>query len=326
MKKISIIIPVYNTGEYLSRCVESIMYQTYRNLEIMLVDDGSAKFTAKLCDKLATKDSRVHVIHKKNEGVSIARNYGMKIATGDYIGFVDSDDWIDKNMYETLIDKMLETNADIVFCDARTVWNNGKVETDTFEDVSSVLQSNTDISPGTLCKMAGSAWRGLYKSSTVKDIYFPEGLKFSEDRYFNLQAIAKANRIFYLKQAFYNRYMRVGSCVNSYHPNGVSIIKKAYSLIDTFVEKTWGKDYVSPYHVQRANLYLAMLYGVFKSDKSLFGKYQEIKSIASNCDVQSLLSCVAIDDFRFNLITNHRYMLLYLILSVHNFYKKDNSI
>lgn len=321
MEKISVIIPVYNTGKYLNKCIESIIAQTYANLEILLVDDGSEEFTANLCDQLAAKDNRINVFHKINEGVSIARNYGMKKATGDYIGFVDSDDWIDNNMYEVLIEKFLETDADVVFCDARTVWDNVKIEADTFEGVSSVLLRNTDVSPDTLCQMAGSVCRGLYKSSTIKNVYFGEGLKFSEDRYFNLQAIAKASGIFYLKQAFYNRYMRVGSCVNSYHPNGVSIIKKAYSLIDAFVDKIWGKDYVLPYHIQRANLYLAMLYGVFKSGKSFLGKYQEIKAIASDKDVQVLLNNVTINDFRFKLIIHHRYMLLYLFLSVHSFYK-----
>lgn len=322
MGKISVIIPVYNTGEYLNKCVESIIVQTYRELEILLIDDGSEKFTAELCDKLATKDNRICVFHKKNEGVSIARNYGLRKATGDYIGFVDSDDWIDKKMYETLHRKILETDADIVFCDARTIWDNGRIEADTFENISSALLCNADISPGTLCQMAGSACRGLYKASTIQGVRFPEGLKFSEDRYFNLQAIGNANRIFYLKQPFYNRYMRVGSCVNSYHSNGVSIIKRAYSLIDAFVEKTWGKEFLLPYHIQRTNLYLAMLYGVFKSGKSLSGKYQEIKAIASDSDVQSLLSSMSVNDIRFKLIIQHRYLWLYVVLAVHNFYKK----
>ena len=318
MQKISIIIPVYNTGEYLRKCIDSIVAQTYHNLEIIIVDDGSAKFTADICDELATTDSRIRVFHKKNEGASIARNLGLKKATGDYIGFVDSDDWIDKNMYDVMFSKILETNADIVFCDARTVWDNGKIEEDTFDDIPSVLLGKKELSPGALCLMAGSAWRGLYKSSTIKNVFFPEGLKFSEDRYFNLQAMANAERIYYTKQAFYNRYMRVGSCVNSYHSNGLTTIKEAYCLIEPFIERTWGKSYLPPYYIQKANLYLAMLYGVFMSEKTLLEKYCEIKSIASNSDVKTLLERVTIKDIRFKLIMHQRYVLLFLLLLAHN--------
>lgn len=325
MEKISIIIPVYNTGNYLRKCVESIVVQTYENIEIIIVDDGSTKLTADICDELATKDKRIRVFHKKNEGVSIARNLGLKMATGSYIGFVDSDDWIDNNMYEVLIRKIVETDSDIVYCDARTVWDNGDIEEDTLEGIPSVLLCKTEVSPGTLCLMAGSACRGLYKSSTIKEVFFPEGLKFSEDRYFNLQAMAKAGKIYYMKHALYNRYMRVGSCVNSYHLNGVSVIKKAYSMIEPFVEKEWGKSYLPPYYTQKANLYLAMLYGVFKSDKNILGKYREVKSIASDGDFQLLLCKVSIDDIRFKLIMHRRFAFLYLILFIHNIFNNFKS-
>ena len=97
---ISIIIPVYNVAVYLPRCLDSILAQTYKNLEIILVDDGSKDNSGKVCDEYALKDSRIKVIHQKNQGVSVARNAGLRIAKGDYIGFVDSDDYIETNMYE----------------------------------------------------------------------------------------------------------------------------------------------------------------------------------------------------------------------------------
>lgn len=321
MEKISVIIPVYNTGDYLQKCIESITAQTYKLLEILLIDDGSAEYTAELCDNLAAKDNRIRVYHKENEGVSIARNYGIKKATGDYICFVDSDDWIDNCMYENLYQKIMETDADIVFCDARTVRGNGKIEMDTLDIAPPGLQNKAEISPDTLCQLAGSAWRGLYKSSTIKSVFFPEGLKFSEDRFFNLQAITKSNSIFYLKQAYYNRYIREGSCVNSYHSNGITVVKKAYRLIDSFVVNEWGYDYLKPYYIQKAYSYLSLLYGVFKSGKPLVDKYREIKEIASDCDLHSLLKSIATKDIRFKLIMECRYMSLFLLLLAHNFYK-----
>ena len=114
--KISVIVPVYKVEKYLDRCVESIVNQTYKNLEIILVDDGSPDNCPVMCDEWAEKDERIRVIHKENGGLADARNAGMNIATGDYIGFVDSDDWIEPNMYEVLLKNALKYDADISRC------------------------------------------------------------------------------------------------------------------------------------------------------------------------------------------------------------------
>ena len=111
--KISVIVPVYKVEKYLDKCVESIVNQTYKNLEIILVDDGSPDNCPAMCDEWAEKDERIRVIHKENGGLADARNAGMDIATGDYIGFVDSDDWIEPNMYEVLLKNALKYDADI---------------------------------------------------------------------------------------------------------------------------------------------------------------------------------------------------------------------
>ena len=130
--KISVIVPVYKVESYLEQCISSIIKQTYKNLEIILVNDGSPDNCGKLCDIYAKKDSRIKVIHKKNGGLSDARNVALDIATGDYIGFVDSDDWININMYEVLINEAKNEDADIVECKfysaypafvyGRTIW------------------------------------------------------------------------------------------------------------------------------------------------------------------------------------------------------------
>ena len=114
--KISVIVPVYETEGLLDRCVESIVGQTYKNLEIILVDDGSPDNCPAMCDEWAEKDSRIRVIHKENGGVSSARNAALDIATGDYIGFVDSDDWIEPEMYSSLIQKISESGKNIALC------------------------------------------------------------------------------------------------------------------------------------------------------------------------------------------------------------------
>ncbi|MBQ4243839.1 MAG: glycosyltransferase, partial [Clostridia bacterium] len=112
MDLISVIVPVYKTEKYLDRCVNSIVNQTYKNLEIILVDDGSPDRCPELCDRWAEKDNRIKVIHQENGGMSAARNAGLRIAKGDYIGFVDSDDWIDNDMYEYLYILLINNQAD----------------------------------------------------------------------------------------------------------------------------------------------------------------------------------------------------------------------
>ena len=125
LPKISVIIPVYKVEEYISRCIKSVVDQTYSNLEIILVDDGSPDNCPAICDKWAEKDSRIKVIHKKNGGLSDARNAGMQIASGEFIGFVDSDDWISKEMYQLLYENMKENESDISACGVKLVWEDG---------------------------------------------------------------------------------------------------------------------------------------------------------------------------------------------------------
>ena len=115
-KKVSVIIPVYNVKEYVEKCVETVIKQTYSNLEIILVDDGATDGSGEICDKLACKDQRIEVIHKKNGGLSDARNAGLKVVTGEYYLFVDSDDWISVNMVKRLVDCAEKEDADIVCC------------------------------------------------------------------------------------------------------------------------------------------------------------------------------------------------------------------
>jgi glycosyltransferase involved in cell wall biosynthesis len=113
---ISIIVPIYNIAEYASECIQSLINQTYKNIEIILVDDGSTDHSPAICDEFAEQDERIKVIHKRNGGLSDARNAGLDVATGEYIGFVDGDDWVDEDMYETLYHLIYEHQADISIC------------------------------------------------------------------------------------------------------------------------------------------------------------------------------------------------------------------
>ena len=172
---VSVIIPVYNVEKYIRKCIESVCGQTYRNLEIILIDDGSPDKSGEICDEYAAADSRIKVIHLENGGVSRARNIGLDMATGKYIGFVDSDDYIRPGMYETLVDNMEKENVDTVICGFISVTEEG----DVLPDKQIPIPVNDMVMTGeeAVKQLAGSGYlcfimimNRLYKNNSVNKI------------------------------------------------------------------------------------------------------------------------------------------------------------
>lgn len=214
-KKISIIIPAYNIAQYLPHCLDSILEQTYTNLEIIVVDDGSKDNTKAVIEEYAKKDNRIVPIYKENTGVSDTRNKGLDIATGDYIGFVDGDDYIENNMYEVLISNAIKYNADISHCGYKLkfpeneyyFYNTGKVvEQDKQQGVIDLLQG-TFIEPG--------IWNKLFKRSIVENIRMEKDLKNNEDFLYNAMAFANSEKAVFEDKALYNYIMRKNSATTS---------------------------------------------------------------------------------------------------------------
>lgn len=186
---ISIIIPVYNVESYLEKCLISVCHQTYVNLQIIIVDDGSTDKSGEICDRFSKKDSRIVVIHKTNGGLADARNVGLSIAAGDYIGFVDSDDWIELNMFEKLHSFAISYDLDIVA--ARFITENEKGGNEFFTKEFQLL-SNLDmlklvVSHGGENLVTVSVWDRLYKKDVIKGLFFPKG-KCYEDVSFTTEA------------------------------------------------------------------------------------------------------------------------------------------
>ena len=178
MKKISIIVPVYKVESYLSRCIDSILAQTYQNFELILVDDGSPDYCGEICDNYAEKDDRIKVIHQPNRGVSAARNASLDLATGDYIGFVDSDDYISINMYSDMI-KLLEVNGlDIIICTAFMV--KGDKVKGFVGDGRLTIYDKKEILNKSLIDFENTAWNKVYTRTAIGDIRFPEGRLFED--------------------------------------------------------------------------------------------------------------------------------------------------
>ena len=243
---VSIIVPVYNAERFLENCVQSVLGQTYRDIQLILVNDGSSDNSGSLCDAFAAQDSRTVVIHQKNAGVSAARNAGLEAARGEYIGFVDADDTIAPDTYEKAIKAV--GGCDMVMWDAVTVWPDGRREPDSIDLLATdcVLEKK-DWYPQLLRYMAGAVWRCLYRRELVTDIRFPVGVKLSEDRLFNIEAMGKAKSVAYCKNALYFRTIEEGSACNRYHGDrfeqALAVAKQARVVL----EKYWGAEYIPGY-------------------------------------------------------------------------------
>ena len=210
MKKISVIIPIYNVEKYLKRCIESVIKQTYSDLEIILVDDGSQDGCAKICDEYQKKDERIIVIHKKNGGLSDARNAGLKVATGEIISYIDSDDYLDLDMYEKMTKAMEEKNADIVVCGTNIDYEDGHTKVKCEKEEKSFNREEALIELNSFKSFDMAVWNKLYKREVVDKIEFPVGKK-SEDYFVMYRYFARAKKVAIINQAKYHYFQRSNS-------------------------------------------------------------------------------------------------------------------
>ncbi len=256
---ISVVVPIYKVEKYLDECINSIIHQTYTNLEIILVDDGSPDNCPKMCDEWAKKDERIKVIHKKNGGLSDARNAGLAIATGEYISFIDSDDFLELDLYKLAIENLNSENAQIfafgryyVYGDQREVHQKQNVK----------LIMNSEEALDTMNKFGYydvAAWDKVYKRSLFDEIIYPVG-KISEDWFVTYKLIDRADKIIYDSKPLYNYRQRANSITHS------SNVKINYDVIDASSEVL---DFINkkyPNIVLNANTrYIYTLIGVYNN-------------------------------------------------------------
>ena len=255
-EKISVIVPVYNVEQYLERCVDSIINQTYTNLEIILVNDGSTDNSGKLCDELAKKDERIRVIHKENGGLSDARNRGIEESESDLVGFIDSDDYIDRDMYEILLKNLNNTDADLSMCALYDVYNNTP-EAQVTNKETWELSSEQAIKMVMEAKILSvTAVNKLYRKSLFSDLKFEVG-KIAEDAFIMIKLLDKCEKIvatnekkyYYVHrensittQKFSTKFLNV---IEAYEQNSNIILEKYPKLKDVAQTRmNWAYFYV----------------------------------------------------------------------------------
>lgn len=208
---VSVVIPIYNVENYLERCVESIINQTYTNLEIILVNDGSPDNCPNICDNYAKIDNRVRVIHKINGGLSDARNAGLAIAKGDYISFIDSDDWVELSMFEEMVRILLKDGSDIISCGVKWVEEDGTLLRDISNDKSELINNYEAVKEIIVDgKLKQHVWNKIYKAELIRDIPFEKG-KYHEDVYWSYQVFGVANKVSLITKSYYNYVQRANS-------------------------------------------------------------------------------------------------------------------
>jgi len=247
---ISIIVPVYKVEKYLSKCIDSIVRQTYKDLEIILVDDGSPDSCPRLCDEWAEKDSRIQVIHKENGGLMSARQAGLHKASGEYIGFVDGDDWIEPDMYRHFYDAVCKYHPDMAVSEFyydfgdETVKSRQNLAKPFFtkeEMISALYPFMLYKAPYYDFGINPCCWSKIYKKELLESCLYhiPKEIKIGEDAAFTYPCLIKANSVAYLDKACYH-YMdsRDGSMTTSYDADMENTILIPYHILKTAFEQS----------------------------------------------------------------------------------------
>lgn len=270
---ISVIIPAYNIADYLPRCLDSVLGQTYHNLEVIVISDGSTDGTNDVIKSYAEKDKRIVPVFKENSGVSDTRNIGMDIAKGDYIGFVDGDDYIALDMYEILLKNALEYDADISHCGYRMIFPSrvdyyfNTKELRVQDNRRGILDFvNADkIEPG--------MWNKLYKKNIIKNLRLKKEIKYNEDVLFNLEAFKNSSKSVFYDIPLYHYVLRKDSATGK---SNISINPKR--IEDTMkVAKLFIEESGEEYNLYTINRYLCCLIGNFRTilfaDKEIKNKF-----------------------------------------------------
>lgn len=291
---ITVIIPVYKVEKHLPKCLESVINQTHGNLEIILVDDGSPDHCGKICDEYAERDKRIRVIHKKNEGVSAARNDGLAAATGAFIGFVDSDDYIQRDMYEVLYQSIIQNDADVSMCSCRIV-RGEKEEELLFGWEDNALFDREAIQNELMPKyvfrdernklIMPSIWRCLFKKDLMseKGIAFKTGLIYGEDLVFMLACLAASSRVVTTNRMLYNYNLTNESITQKYVKNLFANYQEVMQMVKKiFMADENGKKYEKQFLIYETGVLLDCLSNVCRKRDvgvSLPAKVKEGKEI-----------------------------------------------
>lgn len=309
MAKVSIIVPTYNVEKYLAFCVDSLVEQSLKEIEIILVDDGSSDKSGEICDDYAKKDTRIKVIHQTNRGLGLTRNSGLDIATGEYIGFVDSDDCVSKDMFRVLYEVAVKEDADIAYCAMQKFWDNSEVketendscETDKWvgnQEIRKYLLDRIGLPPNCTKdnSFGASVCCGIFRKSILDDY----GIKFvserqyiAEDMIFDIDYIPKCNRVVYVDEPFYYYRYNPQSLTTVYKADrfekNVSLYREMWNRVLKICDREEAFDSMSRYFLTFTRIAIIQEARFWKQN-GLPYVIKSIKTICANDELQEILS------------------------------------
>lgn len=308
--KVSVIVPVYNVEKYIHRCMNTLLNQTLHDIEIILVDDGSPDKCPQICDEYAKKDSRVSVIHKQNGGLGFARNSGMEIARGEYVGFVDSDDYVAENMFEVLYEHACRLNVDAVLSGFIRVYEDGTKKAVCEVDSISEFRSQQELqelvkgmigAPSSRQQQFAyemSVWRGIYSTEVIRNnniAFHSEREYISEDIIFQLDYFDHASSAAFLPDTFYYYCYNMGSLTKRFRGDHFIRNKALYLGIVERLKK---------YEYDREAFEFAERLFLFRTCSSI-RQIARVKDVMSDADKQELVSRILSDDVLRGILTDY---------------------
>lgn len=284
---ISVIVPVYNVNKYLAKCVESILQQTYIDLEIILIDDGSTDNSGEICDRFASIDSRIKVIHQQNGGAASAKNAGLRAATGKYLAFVDSDDYIECDAFEFMVNEMEQNGVDVVRCCFRDIYRDESVDR-WHEEERKIYSANEFLALFLSDWTCGLLWDKLYVRKIYDGIMFEEGRKI-DDEFFTYRGIMNAEKILSVPKIVYNYRKRKSSVMLSEQSKG-QIVQDQLDYINTRRRNVLARfpDLKNMYDVHFANALLLLAKEPYVEEKTLKQIKYEIKDFLAEKPVPEI--------------------------------------
>ena len=294
---VSIIVPVYKAEKYIHQCIDSLLAQTYKNIEVILVDDGSPDHCGKICDEYAAKDCRVKVIHQQNGGVSVARQTGIDHATGEYSIHADPDDWVELNMIEELVAKAVADNVDMVICDFYRESKSDRIHV--CQNLGDDLSASAVLRKILSQQLHGSCWNKLVNRSRIEGIGFtPEDLCILEDELYNIRILARKIKVSYLPKALYHyRIDNEDSLCNTISDKSFKSKVNAVSEIESFcLANVAGIAFLDFIPIKRNVLFDALRTKRYETLRELYPEQKEamIKSGTPYRLLAPVSSCIAL--------------------------------
>ena len=297
MEKVSIIIPAYNAEKYIKRCIESIIKQTYKNIEVLVVDDGSTDNTPKIIDDIAQTDKRIVVIHKQNGGVSLARNIAIEKATGKYIMFTDSDDWLENDMVEKMVNKTTSTDCDIVICGYNNYYENSKqIESKLLNPKNYKLF--TELITDDKTNFGGFPWNKLMKRTCVKNLY-NANIHYFENLLFFLENFDTKTKFEYINEPLYNYSINDTSALHSkkYKIKKITSLKALKLIIPLLPDSSAdfhkflyiNSFYENLYYIKKENYDLKLLEEYKEDLKAFYKDVMKSKKISIKTKIKSVI-------------------------------------